>query len=172
MVWREEAPKSMVRGRIAFLKRLGRNRRGQWVFRHSKSEPGSGTVNSGYTTRLVQITVLGVILGGRCGGRKVRALDRQPVQGEMERGRKVWRGQFRQRERPGLANQSRNRLTVHGGHNGGLVWTNTVGGCDPFLGFWRTPTFPRLGHVIQRPSQQPLQAYIRLELGIVVLLGI
>lgn len=75
----------------------------QWVFRHAQSVLGASAVNSGHGADFVEITTAS---GDSGGGRKVRALDGRAVHGEMERRGEVGRGQFGQRESPGLASQS------------------------------------------------------------------
>lgn len=68
----EEAPKSMVRGRLAFLELFRRNRLGQWVFRCAQSESRTSPVYRRYSAGFVQVATFA---GSGCGGRKVRALD-------------------------------------------------------------------------------------------------
>lgn len=83
----EEAPESMVGGRMAPLHLFGRHRLRQWVLRCSQFELWTGPVNGRYAARLAEIAA-----GRNRGGREVGRLGGGPDQGEMEGRRKVWGG--------------------------------------------------------------------------------
>ena len=114
----EEAPEAMVGCRVTPFHRLGRRRFRQWVLRNTQSEFRTTPVNSRHTTGLAEIPALAS--GGR-GGREVGGLDGRPNQREMERRRKVCRGQLGQRKTPNLASKPCDILSRHG--EGVCVWT-------------------------------------------------
>lgn len=122
----EEAPKSMVGSRMTLFHGFGSRRLRQWVFRSTQLELGAAAVNGRHAAGLAEIPAMASSNGG---GREVGGLGGCPDQGEMERRRKVRRGQFGQRKTPKLASEACDRLTMHcDGVSVGSVVNGTLGG--------------------------------------------
>ena len=144
----EEAPKPVVGGRVTLFHGFGSRRLGQWVFRSPQFILGTTAVNGRHAARLAEIPAMASSDRGR---REVGGLDGWPDQGEMERWRKIRRGQFGQRKTPKLASEPCDRLTMHrDGVPVGTVVNGTLGGSSFSGDSKKLQVDGRQGHVHNR----------------------